>query len=293
MVEASGRRAGRDACGDDGVDDAAAAAAQQHQQPLLVNESATDGAGLPLARVVWRSGLWRILAVLLVYSLGERRRVWIGGRGHKGHRDWRRSDWRRPPQQSPTHTNKTNKTIQRTTKGFSTLLPVTPTLFTDFFARRRAGGVVVSCQDTPRLPACVDAHADVVRWSSATAFVSSSVVAFLFSPLVGDASDAYGRRPFLAAGFALALLPAAVVAGGLALPEPGSLLLWYYPASVLSGAVPSLVVCLSYTADVLPPAHRTVRFVFFSRGGIALPPCFSHTHTHALTHNCNTIATHS
>ena len=118
----------------------------------------------------------------------------------------------------------------------------------------------ISCEATPRLPACVDAHADVVRWSSATAFVSSSVVAFLFAPLVGDASDAFGRVPFLAAGLGLALLPAGVVAGHLALPDPGSLLLWYYPASVIAGAVPSLVACLSYTADVLPPRHRTGGF---------------------------------
>jgi hypothetical protein len=44
--------------------------------------------------------------------------------------------------------------------GFSTLLPITPTLFTDFFASR-AAGERVSCDATPGLPACVNAHSQV------------------------------------------------------------------------------------------------------------------------------------
>jgi DHA1 family tetracycline resistance protein-like MFS transporter len=105
----------------------------------------------------------------------------------------------------------------------------------------------------------------VVRWSSATSFVSNSLIAFLFAPLVGDASDALGRKPFLIAGFVLALLPSAVVVGHLAAPAapaaaPGPLLLFYYPASAVSGAVSTIVVCLSYCADKLAPRHRTAGF---------------------------------
>jgi DHA1 family tetracycline resistance protein-like MFS transporter len=104
-----------------------------------------------------------------------------------------------------------------------------------------------------------------VRWSSATSFVSNSIIAFLFSPLVGDASDAIGRKPFLLAGFGLALLPSAVVTAHLANPapaaaSPGPLLLFYYPASAVSGAISTIVICLSYCADKLPPRQRTAGF---------------------------------
>jgi MFS transporter, DHA1 family, tetracycline resistance protein len=100
----------------------------------------------------------------------------------------------------------------------------------------------------------------VVRWSSATSFVSNSLLSFVFAPLVGDASDAYGRKPFLVAAFALALLPSAVVVAHLTVPRPGDLLLLYYPASAISGIISSIVVCLSYCADKLPARHRTAGF---------------------------------
>ena len=97
----------------------------------------------------------------------------------------------------------------------------------------------------------------MVRWSSATSFFSNSLVATVFSPLVGDASDAAGRKPFLAAGLLLAMLPSAAVVAHLSLPSPGDALLLYYPATVVSSLISSLVVCLSYTSDKLPPRHRT------------------------------------
>jgi len=77
---------------------------------------------------------------------------------------------------------------------------------------------------------------------------------------VGDASDTHGRKPFLVLAFLLALLPAAVVVAHLTLPSPGSVLLLYYPASAISGVVSSIVICLSYCADKLPPRHRTAGF---------------------------------
>ena len=60
-------------------------------------------------------------------------------------------------------------------------------------------------------PACQNAHADVVRWSSLTSLVSNTVLTVIFAPIVGDWSDSYGRKPFLLAAFVLALLPVSIV----------------------------------------------------------------------------------
>lgn len=48
-------------------------------------------------------------------------------------------------------------------------------------------------------------------------------------PLVGELTDAYGRKPFLAAAIALAGLPVLVLLLYLQYDFP---LLWYYPAQV-------------------------------------------------------------
>lgn len=124
----------------------------------------------------------------------------------------------------------------------------------------------------------------VVRWSSITSLISNSLIAFIFSPLVGDASDVYGRKPFLTAAFSLALLPAAVVVAHVTLPNPRDLLLLYYPASVISGVVSSIAVCLSYCADKLPPRHRTAGFgliiAAFCEFAACLAARFSHRHRH-------------
>lgn len=75
-------------------EDGAAAAAEEARVPLLAaggesgdaagGDAAGGGAttsaydGLPLPAVVWRSGLWRVLAVLLVYSLGAALMLGVG-----------------------------------------------------------------------------------------------------------------------------------------------------------------------------------------------------------------------
>ena len=45
--------------------------------------------------------------------------------------------------------------------------------------------------------ACVDAHAEVIMWSSWTDFFSSSVLLLLLAPVVGHWTDAHGRKPFI------------------------------------------------------------------------------------------------
>lgn len=52
---------------------------------------------------------------------------------------------------------------------------------------------------------------DVVQWTSWTSLVANTFISFVFSPLIGDLSDTYGRKPFIIGGLALSTLPVAVV----------------------------------------------------------------------------------
>jgi DHA1 family tetracycline resistance protein-like MFS transporter len=89
--------------------------------------------------------------------------------------------------------------------------------------------------------------------------LSNTIVGFLAAPLVGDLSDSHGRVPFAALGMALGLLPAGVVALYLRFPLLVPLW-WYYPASVLGGAVQASTIFLAYASDVMPPQHRVGSF---------------------------------
>jgi MFS family permease len=143
--------------------------------------------------------------------------------------------------------------------GFATLMPLLPTLLTNYFASRHAG-CELDCQqfNVGQQPAaCQDAHADVVQWTSWTSLVANTFLSFIFSPMVGDLSDSYGRKPFIIGGLALSTLPIVVVYMYL---TRGLSLLWYYPCNALTSIISVIVVFLSYAADVLQPQHRTTGF---------------------------------
>ncbi len=59
-------------------------------------------------------------------------------------------------------------------------------------------------------------------------------------PLVGELTDAYGRKPFLAAAIALAGLPVVVL---LLYLQYGFPLMWYYPAQVCFRVFWCVLVC--------------------------------------------------
>mmetsp|Transcript_12814 Transcript_12814/g.38699 ORF Transcript_12814/g.38699 Transcript_12814/m.38699 type:complete len:525 (-) Transcript_12814:561-2135(-) len=143
--------------------------------------------------------------------------------------------------------------------GIAMIAPQVPGLMTDFMASRRAGEKL-QCEDySPNLQpaACRDAYSDVVWWSTCTSFLTNSVLTFVMAPLVGTWSDSFGRRPFLAAAMLLGSGPGMVLLAHLTL---GTSLLFYYPASVMGGAISMISIALAWVADLLPPVHRAGGF---------------------------------
>lgn len=159
--------------------------------------------------------------------------------------------------------------------GYGVIVPVTPTLMTDFFASRHSD-VYIHCEDytSKQAPApCRDAHSDAVNWSSASSFISNSVLSFALAPMIGSWSDKYGRKPFLIIAFSTASLPLLVILLHL---QFGVSMLFYFPAQALNGSISSVSICLAYVADKLPPGHRAACFglilASFSMGILIGPP---------------------
>ncbi|KAL3156285.1 hypothetical protein ABBQ32_012557 [Trebouxia sp. C0010 RCD-2024] len=159
--------------------------------------------------------------------------------------------------------------------GYGVIVPVTPTLMTDFFASRHSD-VYIHCEDYKSHEAplpCRDAHSDAVNWSSASSFVSNSILSFALAPMIGSWSDKYGRKPFLIAAFSTASLPLLVILLHL---QFGLSMLFYFPAQALNGSISSVSICLAYVADKLPPGHRAACFglilASFSMGILIGPP---------------------
>ncbi|KAK9805503.1 hypothetical protein WJX72_001711 [[Myrmecia] bisecta] len=139
------------------------------------------------------------------------------------------------------------------------VLPITPTLMTDFFASRNSP-VALVCEEYPpgEAPqACRDAHSTSVVWSSWTSFTSYSLLSFMLAPMIGSWSDVYGRKPFLLLSFAITSLHEIVLLLHLSF---GLSLLWYFPAQALIGAFSSVTMSLSYVADLMQPRHRAATF---------------------------------
>ncbi|MGQ5702009.1 MFS transporter [Sandaracinobacteroides sp. A072] len=125
----------------------------------------------------------------------------------------------------------------------------------------------------PVLPALVSELGGMPMNEAATMggflIMSYALAQFLFSPVIGGLSDAFGRRPVLLlsmAGFALSSLGAAAA----------STLAMLFVARILAGVTgASYTTAYAYIADVTPPARRAQAFglvgVAFGMGFIVGP----------------------
>lgn len=103
------------------------------------------------------------------------------------------------------------------------LIPHVTPVSVDYFAATDGGGrlhgscdgIVASTMQTQGQNSTVAAHQEACRlgsrtavsWVAVTAFFQNAL-AFIVSPLVGWASDGFGRKPFFAASICFAALPA-------------------------------------------------------------------------------------
>ena len=136
-----------------------------------------------LIKELWQSGVWKLFPLLLLYITGQRLAIallliYIT----------------QNIPESPSFSPAQHYEVCFVGAGYGVIVPVTPTLMTDFFASRHSD-VYIHCEDYTSQKAplpCRDAHSDAVNWSSASSFVSNSILSFalvgLHCPILATSS---------------------------------------------------------------------------------------------------------
>ena len=146
--------------------------------------------------------------------------------------------------------------------GSMFLVPVLPSLLTDDFAAARVGNGtdVLHCGDyePDAAPlACVEAHGDVVTWSTTSGFFQNAVFSILVAPSLGAWSDVHGRKPVIVLSQLLSVAPITV----LILHTRGVMrLCWIYVVQAFTQSVSIIAPSLAYMADRIDREHRAAAF---------------------------------
>jgi len=145
--------------------------------------------------------------------------------------------------------------------GSMFLVPVLPSLLTDDFAAARLGnGTAIRCSDyavdeSPE--ACVEAHGDVVAWSTASGFVQNAVLSIIIAPWLGAWSDRNGRKPVILLSQLLSVAPIAVL---IAHVSGMMRLSWIYVVQPFTQSVSIIAPSLAYMADRIDREQRAAAF---------------------------------
>lgn len=128
----------------------------------------TDTSGL--LSELWRTGIWKLFLLLFLYIAGATP-TWLSLDipTSRACTAFEIACSMRPQPQRGCNA------------GYGVIIPVKPTLMTDFFASRHSD-VYIHCEDYTSQNApepCRNAHSDAVNWESGSAFVSNTLLSFI------------------------------------------------------------------------------------------------------------------
>eukprot|EP00854_Cymbomonas_tetramitiformis_P004766 gene4766-5828_t len=133
------------------------------------------------------------------------------------------------------------------------------TLERNYFAAKHVDHSM-SCEDydDDDLPeACKQGNQDSLDWSTWSDFISQAILSFTLLPILGAASDIYGRRPLMLISGVTNILPVLFV---VLCKHFGLALEWYYVFNAVASANTGITYGLAAVADVVSPRNRTVVF---------------------------------
>ncbi|TMW66286.1 hypothetical protein Poli38472_004051 [Pythium oligandrum] len=140
--------------------------------------------------------------------------------------------------------------------SFGIIGPMIPIVTTEYFARHYTNGEHIDCGLYPHSLACVMGSKDANWWSSIISAVGSFCF-FVISPTLGQASDHFGRKPFIASSQLLRLgLPFSIM---YFTQSNGSI--WpYFALRLACNIFETMGIGSAAIADIVSPENRATAF---------------------------------
>ncbi|GLD92805.1 hypothetical protein PINS_up001384 [Pythium insidiosum] len=140
--------------------------------------------------------------------------------------------------------------------AFGIIVPLMPIATTEYFARQYTQGIPIDCGRTSHDPACIQGSKDADWWLSVIGAIGSFGF-FLLSPTLGQASDSYGRKPFIVISqFTRLGLPFTIMY----FVERGGSIWPYFGLRFICSVFETMGIGSAAVADVVSPENRAAAF---------------------------------
>ncbi|ETO64617.1 hypothetical protein F444_17902 [Phytophthora nicotianae P1976] len=168
-----------------------------------------------------------------------------------------------------------------TEAAFGFMSPIIYILMTEYFARLYRGGLAIDCGANPHDEACVDGSRQAA-WLSSLFSAMGSVCNFILAPMLGQASDVYGRKPFLVLSqLARVCTPFSVMY----FMQPDGSITPYFVLRLIDYGFGTAGVMSASVADIVVPENRAAAFgILFASQSVGycmtafIAPFFSRDH---------------
>ncbi|KAE9047103.1 hypothetical protein PR002_g1234 [Phytophthora rubi] len=170
--------------------------------------------------------------------------------------------------------------------AFGMMSPILSILMTEYFARLNRDGAPIDCGANSHDEACT-AGSRQAAWLSSIFSAVGCVFNLISSPMVGQASDVYGRKPFIVLSQVLRLgMPFSIMF----FMQPGGSITPYFVLRLVGSGFGAAGVMSAAIADIVAPEDRAAAFgVLFASLSVGyyasafIAPFFSREHILQIT----------
>ncbi|KAE9215221.1 hypothetical protein PF005_g9533 [Phytophthora fragariae] len=170
--------------------------------------------------------------------------------------------------------------------AFGMMSPILSILMTEYFARLNRDGAPIDCGANSHDEACT-AGSRQAAWLSSIFSAVGCVFNLISSPMVGQASDVYGRKPFIVLSQVLRLgMPFSIMF----FMQPGGSITPYFVLRLVDSGFGAAGVMSAAIADIVAPEDRAAAFgVLFASLSVGycasafIAPFFSREHILQIT----------
>ncbi|POM73036.1 Major Facilitator Superfamily (MFS) [Phytophthora palmivora] len=168
-----------------------------------------------------------------------------------------------------------------TAGAFGIMSPIISIVMTEYFARLHRDGSLIDCGANPHDEACTVGSRQAA-WLSSIFSAVGCVGNLILAPMLGQASDVYGRKPFLVLS---QVVRVATPFSVMYFMEPGGSITPYFMLRLIDSGFGTAGVMSAAIADVVAPEDRTAAFgVLFASLSVGycisafIAPFFSREH---------------